>query len=95
MTELVNGLIVALHLVASLLFLKFWMGTRDRLFAMFAVSFAILAVSRMVLVALPHFIEARTEHTTAVYLVRLVSYVVMLLAIIDKNRHSATDKVSP
>jgi hypothetical protein len=93
MTEFINGLIVALDLVAAHLFLKFWLGTRDRLFAMFAISFAILAVSRMVLMALPHFIEAHSEHTTPVYLVRLLSYVVMLLAIIDRNRRSAASRI--
>jgi hypothetical protein len=70
------------YLAAALFFLRFWKEAHDRLFAMFALAFAVLGVNRMLLsyFAEPH--EARTF----LFLVRLLAYVLILVAIIDKNR---------
>jgi hypothetical protein len=36
MTDAITGALVAMNLVAGLLFLRFWRDTRDRLFGIFA-----------------------------------------------------------
>lgn len=68
--------------VAGLLFLQYYRRTRDRLFAIFGVAFWIMAVNRMGLAIFEH----GTEVSTHLYVVRLASFVLILLAIADKNR---------
>jgi hypothetical protein len=68
--------------VAALLFLRFWMRTRERLFVWFATAFAILCLNWIGLATDPHTQEARS----AVYLLRLLAFAVILIALIDENR---------
>jgi hypothetical protein len=84
MTNLLSGAIIMGCLVAGLFFLRFWKRTRDRLFAMFAAAFWMMAVNRIVLAAL----DQESEFRTPVYGVRLLAFVLILIAIIDKNRGS-------
>jgi hypothetical protein len=76
------GIIVTTSLVAGGLFAKFWRATRDPLFLYFAAAFLLEGLNRMVFLGLdrPH------EGNEYVYIVRLVSYLLILLAIINKNR---------
>ena len=82
MHPFISGATFLAYVVAALFFLRFWKETGDRLFALFAVAFAVLGVNRVLLTyfAEPH--EARTW----LYLVRLLAYLLMLAAIVDKNR---------
>jgi hypothetical protein len=78
----VSGLLTAGYLVAALFFLRFWRGTRDRLFAFFAAAFGLLALQRVALAA-----ALVTGHsTTEYYLLRLAAFVLILIAIVQKNR---------
>lgn len=79
------GAIVMSYLVISLFFLRFWKRTRDRLFAMFALAFWVLAVNRALAIAGTEEHELRN---LAYYTVRLVAFLLILIAIIDKNRTS-------
>ena len=45
MNQLVSGAMVMAYLAAGLFFLRFWRQTHDRLFAMFAAAFWILAAA--------------------------------------------------
>lgn len=49
MFTFIAGAITMAYAIAGLFFFKFWRETRDRLFAMFAVAFWILAVNYVVL----------------------------------------------
>jgi hypothetical protein len=80
-TQFLSGAIVAGDLVAALLFARSWRDTRDRLFAAFAVAFAVLAFQRMALA----FLEGG-EHAVLLYSVRLAAFAIILWAIVDKNR---------
>jgi hypothetical protein len=82
MTHLLSGAIIMGCFVAGLFFLRFWRRTRDRLFAMFAAAFWMMAVNRIVLASL----NEESEFRTPVYVVRLLAFVLILVAIIDKNR---------
>ena len=79
---LLGGGVVMGCLVAALFFLKFWRATKDRLFAMFATSFAIMAANWTTLSFLAASEEARAVH----YVVRLTAFAIILVAIYDKNR---------
>jgi hypothetical protein len=69
-------------LVASLFFLRYWKVSGERLFAYFAVAFALLAVNWLVLAAIDPAFEARH----LIYLIRLAAFIVMIVGIVDKNR---------
>ena len=64
----------------SLFFLRFWRKTGDRLFALFSLAFLLLGIERIRL------IWATTEVATPFYFIRLVAFLVILFAILDKNR---------
>jgi hypothetical protein len=74
---LLTGAIAMAFAVAGLFFLRFWRETHDRLFAFFALSFFILAVNRIALGYLVYH---------ELYWVRFTAFVLVLLAILDKNR---------
>lgn len=69
-------------IVAALYFLRFWKHTRDRLFVIFSVAFAVLALNRMA-IALSH---ATAEMTPYFYLARLAAFLLIAFAVVDKNR---------
>lgn len=66
----------------ALFFVRFWQRSGDRLFAIFALAFAMFAVNRLILVALGD----DNENAAYVYLVRLAAFVLIIVAIVDKNR---------
>jgi hypothetical protein len=86
MREVLSGAMIMGCLVAALFFLRFWKRTRDRLFAMFAAAFAMMAVNRFILSALAEESEMRVP----VYVARLLAFLLILGAIIDKNRSSGS-----
>ncbi|HEY7613921.1 MAG TPA: DUF5985 family protein [Gemmatimonadales bacterium] len=81
---LVSGAIIMGYVVAGLFFLRFWRETRDRLFLIFAGAFWILGVQRLALA----FMGNMVEDDTGLYLVRLFAFLLILGAIVDKNRSS-------
>ena len=67
--------------VAALFFLRYWRESRDRLFAWFALAFLVLAINRVMVVLLNE-----TRETSLVpYLVRLLAFLIIAGAIVDKN----------
>jgi uncharacterized membrane protein len=80
--QLIPGAIVMGYAVAGLFFLRFWRQTQDRLFLIFAVSFWLLGLQRLALALTTQIIESQT----GLYLVRLFAFLLILAAIVDKNR---------
>lgn len=74
------GAIAMACFISGLFFLRFWRETHDRLFAIFALAFWLLGLTRLSLV----FVRAEEHHY--IYWVRLAAFVLILLAIVDKNR---------
>lgn len=81
-TVLVSGLLVMGYAVAGLFFLRFWRETRDRLFGIFAGAFWLLALQRLLL-ALS---QNPDNEQVWLYGIRLLAFVLILYAIVDKNR---------
>jgi hypothetical protein len=78
------GAIAMASWIAGLFFLRFWRDTRDRLFLIFALAFWLLGLTRLGLALLqPRPLE---ESHTYLYWVRLLAFVLILVAIVDKNR---------
>jgi hypothetical protein len=80
--HLVSGAIVMGYVVAGLFFMRFWRETRDRLFLIFSLAFWLLGTQRLALALSSSDAEART----GLYLLRLFAFLLILGAIIDKNR---------
>lgn len=91
MTELMTGAIAMSFAVAALFFFRFWKETRDRLFGLFALSFVILAINRIAL-GIAQQQEARSDYY---YWIRLIAFLIILLAILDKNRTRARETSNP
>ena len=81
MAPFVLGMLVLASLVAGLFFLRFWRQTRDRLFAIFAAAFFLLGLNWFWLS-----LVQTDEVDSAAYAVRLLAFVLILIAIVDKNR---------
>jgi hypothetical protein len=77
------GAIAALSFVAGLFFLRYWRSTRDRFFLFFMLAFWIEAANRAAMALAGNWSE---DESPLHYLVRLASYLLILVAIWDKNR---------
>ena len=78
-----GGVFVAC-LAIALIFLRIHRKSPDRLFVYFAIAFLMLAIERVLLVA----VSRSTEYAPYVYLVRLTAFVFIIVAIADKNRRA-------
>lgn len=82
MNDLISGALVLGFAVVALFFLRFWRSTRDRLFAIFALSFSLMAVNRLILAVA----DLPEDNYPYVYLVRLLANALIIYAVVDKNR---------
>ncbi|MBC5785066.1 hypothetical protein H8N03_19120 [Ramlibacter sp. USB13] len=82
MEQLIMGAIAAGSMFAGLFFFRFWHQTRDRFFLFFAGSFWLEALNRIALTVVDH----ANEQEPLFYVVRLISYGLILAAIWQKNR---------
>jgi hypothetical protein len=82
MSGFIAGATTLAYLVTSLFFLRFWRDARDRLFAIFALAFAVLGLNRVLLAVVAEPQEGRTWF----FFVRLLAYLLILAAVLDKNR---------
>ena len=81
LVDFLAGAVTLGFFVAAGFFLRFWRRTRDRLFFAFAAAFVLLAVNQ----GLAAFLGAGDELTPYTYLLRILGFVLILYAIIDKN----------
>jgi hypothetical protein len=76
------GMIVMASLVAGGYFMKFWRQTRDPLFLGFSAAFFIEGLNRTCFLFVPN----PESGNVLIYSVRLLSYLLILVAIAYKNR---------
>jgi hypothetical protein len=74
--------IVTCSFVAAGFFARFWWATRDLLFLGFAAAFALEGVNRIAFL----FLDNPNVGDEVIYGVRLLSYLLILAAIANKNR---------
>ena len=91
MESILVGAIATASLIAGLFFFRFWRSTRDRFFLLFALSFWIEAADRLVLYNL----AGADEDAPVYYVIRLVTYGLILAAIVGKNRGAAAPAREP
>lgn len=85
MNAFLIGIIAAFSLVISMFFFRFWRKTHDRFFLFFSLSFLIEACNRALMVTAPNWQETSPSY----YMIRLLAYTLIILAILDKNRKKA------
>lgn len=66
----------------ALFFVRYWRKSGDRLFAIFALAFGLLAGERLGLA----FVSPALEGRNLVYLMRLCAFILIIIGIVDKNR---------
>jgi hypothetical protein len=71
--------------MCALFFLRFWTRTREPLFLAFAVAFLMLGSVQAIL-ALASF---STEEQSSIYLIRLAAFLIIITAILHKNRSTS------
>jgi hypothetical protein len=75
------GIIVTASIVAAAFFWKFWRQTKDLLFLAFAAAFLVEGINRTSFL----FIDSPNEGSPAIYVVRLIAFLLILAAIVRKN----------
>jgi hypothetical protein len=78
----IAGALLFGYVVVGLFFFRFWRKTRDRLFLIFGCAFWMLMFERFILLVT----DPANEIRPYIYTVRLIAFLLILLAIIDKNR---------
>ena len=81
MIDFLLGAIAVAAAIAGLVFLSYYRRTRDRFFLYFASAFWLESLGRILSVT----VAAFNDSSTATYVLRLVSYGLILVAILDKN----------
>lgn len=87
-----SGITVATFGASALFFYRFWKASHDRFFLFFSAACGLLSLDRIIAL----FIQAtqltlrnaETEATSWIYLVRLLSFSIILVAVVDKNRRT-------
>lgn len=82
--QFMAGAICVMFYIVALFFWQFYRKIGDRFFLLFSISFHIFAVERCALVLL----SISDESRSFLYMVRFIAFVIILIAIIDKNRKS-------
>jgi hypothetical protein len=80
---LLSGAMMMNCWVISFFFLRFWRKTRDRLLIFFSIAFFLMGAERL---ALGIFFDPE-ESSPRIYLLRLLTFLLIIIGIIDKNRN--------
>ena len=82
MIDFLSGAVTLGYLAAAAFFLSFWRKTAERLFLAFAAAFVLFALNQAAVYAL----TVVSEATSLVYALRVLGFVIIIAAIVDKNR---------
>jgi len=82
MSPMLAGATALASASVALFFVRFWRETRDRLFAAFALAFALFAANRVVL----GLSDRDSEELLPVYGLRLAAFLTVIVAVVDRNR---------
>jgi hypothetical protein len=83
--DFLSGAVTLGFLLCGLHFLGFWKRTRDSLFLAFAFAFWLLGLNQAILALA----DIPVEERSWVYLLRLAAFVLIIVAVVGKNRKGA------
>lgn len=85
-----SGMTAGLFITASIFFLKFWRASKNRFFGLFALACGLMAMERIVALCfftgMPPGSFELSDVRGAVYSLRLLAFVAIFAAVIDRNR---------
>ncbi|HET6372295.1 MAG TPA: DUF5985 family protein [Candidatus Polarisedimenticolia bacterium] len=81
-SSVLHGALVSASAIAGLFFLRFWRTTADRLFLAFALAFWMMSLQWLV----AGLMGVQDESRHFLFLLRLAAFVLILVAVWDKNR---------
>jgi hypothetical protein len=81
MVVFLGGAVTMGYLTAGVFFLRFWRRTRDPLFLHFAIAFWLFALNQVA----TSFLGVDDERVGFAYVLRVLGYLLILLAIVGKN----------
>jgi len=84
MIEMLSGALLFSYFVAGIHFSRFWRRTGDRLFLHFALAFWLFALNQLA-ISIPVVADQTGGYE---YLLRVLGFMVILVAIADKNLHA-------
>lgn len=87
MVEFLTGATTMGYTIAGVCFLRFWKRTRDRLFIHFAAAFWLFALNQLVVIVL----GTADERAGYAYLLRVLGFASILVAIVGKNAFPKRD----
>jgi hypothetical protein len=82
MQSFLAGMTTMGFLVIGLLFVRYWRRSHDGIFGWFAIAFLLLALNQ----GLPAFFDFVREEQSWVFVLRLLAFAVIIVAIVRKNR---------
>ena len=88
MIDFLSGALTLSYVIASFYFFHFWRRTADRLFLSFGFAFGLLALNQLAVFAL----GAGDDLSDYAYVLRVLGFVLILFAIIDKNLFAPRNK---
>jgi hypothetical protein len=89
MHDFLAGMATAGCWAIGLIFLRLWRESNERLFAIFGAAFWVLSLNWILLAAL----TPGEEHRHVFYLTRLAAFLLIIAAILDKNRSKGGPRV--
>lgn len=89
-----SGIYMATFAASGVIFLKFYKASGDRFFKLFSYACWAIALERVAILFFTHvsanYLEPETQ--SWVYLFRLAAFVIILFAIVDRNRRNSNTK---
>jgi hypothetical protein len=82
--DFLSGAVALGFAACALFFLRFWKRTREELFLAFSVAFLLLGAGQTILALA----NIPTEERGSIYLLRLLAFLLILIAIYRKNRQA-------
>jgi len=89
MVQFLSGALAMGYVIAGVMFLRFYWSSHDRLFVFFALAFDLLAVQRIIFAV----IGSDSEANPGVLVLRIIAYLLIITAIVDKNRQAVRSVV--
>ena len=77
------GAAAIVFVIGALFFFRFWFGQRERLFGFFAAAFLCFALGFVIRI-----VTDLEEDKPYIFIPRLVGFLLIMFAIIDKNRRA-------
>lgn len=91
-TLFLAGISMATFAASGLFFVKLWKAAQDRFFVFFAIACGLLSIERVVALFVQGVLDSSVvtplpESTSWIYLIRLLAFLMIMIAIVSKNMH--------